>query len=212
MAVIPLPPLPPRATLTGAAVALGLAGWSLACAGWMRPPYGEEFSAAGLADERVYYAQRSGRRNPITLGDFLDLRDGWASQGVRLGEPAAGGIRQLLAGDLVRVELPAGSVEVHAVIDPAVRPGVLCMPIGAGHTDYGRYAQGRGANVMSLVGATPVEGTSALARASTLVRVTRVGEGRLVRFGRRYEGGEEEVIPVGWAPMDLTRPDREARV
>jgi anaerobic selenocysteine-containing dehydrogenase len=115
-------------------------------------------------------------------------------------------------GDLVRVESPAGSVEVHAVIDPAVRPGVLCMPIGAGHTDYGRYAQGRGANVMSLVGATPVEGTSALARASTLVRVTRVGEGRLVRFGRRYEGGEEEVIPVGWAPMDLTRPDREARV
>jgi hypothetical protein len=44
------------------------------------------------------------------------------------------------------------------------------------------------------------------------VRITRVSEGSLVRFGRRYEGGEEEVIPVGWAPMDTTRPDREARV
>jgi arabinofuranosyltransferase len=101
MAVIPLPPWPARATLTGAALALGVAGWSLACAGWMRPPYGEEFSVAGLADERAYYTQRSGRRNPITLGDYLDLRDGWAGQGLRLGKQAAGGFRQLLAGDLV---------------------------------------------------------------------------------------------------------------
>jgi anaerobic selenocysteine-containing dehydrogenase len=115
-------------------------------------------------------------------------------------------------GDVVRVESPTGSVEVHAVIDPAVRPGVVSMPIGLGHTDYGRYAQGRGANVMALVGATQVEGTSASAWAATRVRITRVGEGTLVRFGRRYEGGEEEVIPVGWAPMDTTRPDREARV
>jgi anaerobic selenocysteine-containing dehydrogenase len=115
-------------------------------------------------------------------------------------------------GDLLRVESPTGSVEVHAVIDPAVRPGVVAMPIGLGHTDYGRYAQGRGANAMALVGATQVEGTSASAWASTRVRITRIGEGTLVRFGRRYEGGEEEVIPVGWAPMDTTRPDREARV
>jgi anaerobic selenocysteine-containing dehydrogenase len=115
-------------------------------------------------------------------------------------------------GDLVRVESPTGSVEVHAVIDPAVRPGVVAMPIGLGHTDYGRYAQGRGANVMALVGSTQVEGTTASAWAASRVRITRVGEGSLVRFGRRYEGGEEEVIPVGWAPMDTTRPDREARV
>ncbi|MGE0159468.1 MAG: molybdopterin dinucleotide binding domain-containing protein, partial [Gemmatimonadales bacterium] len=114
--------------------------------------------------------------------------------------------------DVLRVESPTGSVEVHAVIDPAVRPGVVSMPVGYGHTDYGRYAQGRGANVMTLLGSAQVEGTSAPARAATRVRVTRVGEGELVRFGRRYEGGEEEVIPVGWAPMDTTRPDREARV
>jgi anaerobic selenocysteine-containing dehydrogenase len=115
-------------------------------------------------------------------------------------------------GDRLRVESPTGSVEVHAVIDPAVRPGVVSMPIGHGHVDYGRYAQGRGANVMALLGATQVAGTSASAWAATRVRVTRLGEGELVRFGRRYEGGEEELIPVGWAPMDTTRPDGEARV
>ena len=115
-------------------------------------------------------------------------------------------------GDRLQVESPTGSVEVHAVIDPAVRPGVVSMPIGNGHVDYGRYAQGRGANVMTLLGATQVAGTSAPAWAATRVRITRLGEGALVRFGRRYEGGEEEVIPVGWAPMDTSRPDRETRV
>jgi len=114
--------------------------------------------------------------------------------------------------DLLRVDSPAGSIEVHAVIDPAVRPGVVSIPLGHGFASNGRYAQGRGANVMALIGSTLVEGTSASARASTRVRITRLGEGELVRFGRRYQGGEEEVIPVGWAPMDTTRPSREARV
>jgi anaerobic selenocysteine-containing dehydrogenase len=110
-------------------------------------------------------------------------------------------------GDRLAVESPVGGVEAHAVLDPAVRPGVVSMPMGHGHQAYGRYAQGRGANVMALVAATPVDGTSAPAWASTRVRITRLGEGELVRFGRSYEDmGAHEVLPVGWAPHDTTRP------
>jgi hypothetical protein len=68
---------------------------------------------------------------------------------------------------------------------------------------------------MALVGATLVEGTSAPAWASTRVRITRIGPGQLVRFGRSYQaGGEHGVIPVGWAPHDTSRPprNREASV
>ena len=113
-------------------------------------------------------------------------------------------------GDLVALESPAGRVEVHAVVDPAVRPGTVGMPMGHGHQAYGRYAEGRGANVMTLVSATPVEGTAAPAWASTRVSITRLGPGRLVRFGRAYQaGGEHEMIPVGWAPQDTSRPARD---
>jgi anaerobic selenocysteine-containing dehydrogenase len=81
-------------------------------------------------------------------------------------------------GDSLRVTSAAGSVEAQAVLDPAVRPGVIGMPLGQGHTQYGRYAQGRGANPL-------------------------LGPGDLARMGRSYsDGGAGERIPVGWAPHD----------
>jgi hypothetical protein len=110
------------------------------------------------------------------------------------------GVRE---GDLVRMTSPTGEIEAKAVIDPAVRPGVIGVPLGQGHADYGRYARGRGANPMDLLGSLEVEGTRSPAWAATRVRLQRLGPGRLARFGRSYEQrGEGEAIPVGWAPQD----------
>jgi hypothetical protein len=91
---------------------------------------------------------------------------------------------------------------------------VVSVPLGHGHSQYGRYAEGRGANVLTLVGGELVDGTSAPAWAATRVQVERIGEGELVRFGRSYEDmGHEEVIPVGWAPHEpLRRTDTEKSV
>jgi anaerobic selenocysteine-containing dehydrogenase len=106
-------------------------------------------------------------------------------------------------GDSLRVTSAAGSVEAQAVLDPAVRPGVIGMPLGQGHTQYGRYAQGRGANPLDLVGPARVDDTSAPAWAGTRVSVERLGPGDLARMGRSYsDGGAGERIPVGWAPHD----------
>jgi anaerobic selenocysteine-containing dehydrogenase len=115
-------------------------------------------------------------------------------------------------GDLIRIESPTGSIEALAGLDATVRPDVICIPFGHGHKDFGRYAQGRGANVMNLIGSEQVDGTSASAWAATRVQVERIGEGRLVRFGRAHEemGGEGEVIPAGWAPHDTSRAARTA--
>lgn len=109
-------------------------------------------------------------------------------------------------GDLVRLTSPQGSIELHAVVDPGARPGVIGVPVGHGYRQYGRYAEGRGANVFDLVGDALVDGTSAPAWAATRVSVERIGEGELVRFGRSYaDMGHEEVIPVGWAPHEPLR-------
>ena len=111
-------------------------------------------------------------------------------------------------GDHLRLTSAAGTVEAQAVIDPAVRPGVVGMPLGHGHREYGRYARGRGANPFDLVGRLQVDGTSASAWAATRVRIERLGPGDLARSGRSYEEpGEGERIPVGWASQDTGRED-----
>ena len=111
-------------------------------------------------------------------------------------------------GDHLRIESSTGSVEAQAVVDPAARPGVVGMPLGQGHREYGRYAQGRGANPLDLVGRLQVDDTSAPAWAATRVRIERLGPGDLVRYGRSYsDQSEGERIPVGWAPQDTGGED-----
>jgi len=64
-------------------------------------------------------------------------------------------------GDRLRITSAAGAVEAQAVLDPTVRPGLIGIPRGQGHSEYGRYAQGRGTNPLDLVGRGFVDDTSA---------------------------------------------------
>ena len=58
-------------------------------------------------------------------------------------------------GDLVVLQSPFGAVSAPVWISPAIRPGVLAVPTGQGHTAFGRYAQGRSFNAFDLLGAKP---------------------------------------------------------
>ncbi len=79
-------------------------------------------------------------------------------------------------GDLVRVQSAHGAIEAPAFIHPAAIPGVVSMAIGGGHTHYGRYASGRGANPLSIL-------SSSVTTGSTRVKVTRlIEEGKLIQF------------------------------
>jgi len=115
---------------------------------------------------------------------------------------------KLTNGDWLKLQSPNGSMEFQVVIDPAVRPGTVGVPLGSGYQDYGRYARGRGSNPMNLVGNLLVDGTSEAAWASTRVRIERIGPGQIARFGKSYEQkGEGENIPVGWAPHETDREE-----
>jgi molybdopterin-containing oxidoreductase family iron-sulfur binding subunit len=78
-------------------------------------------------------------------------------------------------GDVVRVSSPHGAVEVPAKVYPGVRRDVAAMPIGQGHTAYGRSARGRGANVLDLLAGDATDPAGALAFCSTRVTLARTG-------------------------------------
>ncbi len=74
----------------------------------------------------------------ITWGGWLEIHP----------ETAAG--LDIRSGDVLEVSSAFGTVEVPAIPIPTVRPGTLAMPIGQGHTAYGRFADGRPANPLHL--------------------------------------------------------------
>ena len=79
-------------------------------------------------------------------------------------------------GDVLEVESPAGSVRVPALIYPAIRPGVVAIPIGQGHTAYGRYARDRGVNPIHIVETLIDDQSGDLAWAATRVKLKATGE------------------------------------
>ncbi|MDX1396833.1 MAG: molybdopterin dinucleotide binding domain-containing protein, partial [Gemmatimonadota bacterium] len=84
-------------------------------------------------------------------------------------------------GDVVRVESPAGAIEAPAYLYEGIRADTVAIPLGQGHTAYGRSAAGRGANPLDLLAPNADPGSGALAFAGTTVTVTATGErGRLV--------------------------------
>ncbi|HSF22973.1 MAG TPA: molybdopterin dinucleotide binding domain-containing protein, partial [Blastocatellia bacterium] len=86
----------------------------------------------------------------------------------------------LADGDLVEVTTINGSVRAPAILYPAIRPDTVAMPFGQGHTSYGRYARGRGANPASLLGGS----FRGRGEETIQARVTRVGgEVEIIRFG-----------------------------
>jgi anaerobic selenocysteine-containing dehydrogenase len=109
---------------------------------------------------------------------------------VELDPKTAAGLH-VANGDTVRVESAHGSIDAPAYVHPGAIPGVVSMPIGDGHTYYGRYASGRGANPLSILAPVYEKSTGALVMGGTRVKVSRVGDRK------------------GWT--QFSTPDREER-
>ena len=100
--------------------------------------------------------------------------------------PATAASLGLREGDIVEVASTAGSLRGAVLPYEGIRPDVVAMPVGQGHTDYGRYASGRGADPLGLLADKEDEKTGAFAWAATRVRVTPTGERvQLIKTGGR---------------------------
>ena len=84
-------------------------------------------------------------------------------------------------GDPLTIRNAYGEINVPAYITPHVHKGIVAVPAGQGHTAYGRYAQGVGQNVMTLLPNMTAKGADALAYLSVTVTIMRgVGTYKMV--------------------------------
>ena len=90
-------------------------------------------------------------------------------------DPQTAELLGVVNGDEVRVTSSSGSIEAPVYVHPAAIPGVLSMAMGQGHVDYGRYASGRGANPLRLIGDAREEKTGAPAFGAVWVSIEKLG-------------------------------------
>jgi anaerobic selenocysteine-containing dehydrogenase len=69
--------------------------------------------------------------------------------------PATAKKAGLRAGDAAVIETPRGRAKVRVHLYDGIRPGLIAMPRGLGHTAYDKYLADKGVNVNELIG--PVE-------------------------------------------------------
>ena len=78
-------------------------------------------------------------------------------------------------GDVVSVTSPHGSLQVPLLRYPGIRPGVVAISMGGGHTAMGRFADGNGVNPMTLLPAAVEQPSGALVYTATRVTIEPTG-------------------------------------
>ncbi len=84
-------------------------------------------------------------------------------------------------GEMLEVASPHGTLTAPAFLYPGIRPDTVALPLGQGHTVYGRFAKGRGANPIALLPpeVDPVSGGRAWFGTRVTLRKT-AAQGRLI--------------------------------
>ncbi len=93
-------------------------------------------------------------------------------------------------GEIVALTTPHGTIRASVYVYAGIRPDTLAMPLGLGHTEYGRYAKGRGVNALDLIGSA--DGQGFLPYVGTRVSVALTGDYRQLA---RCDGNPRQLGP-----------------
>ncbi len=87
-------------------------------------------------------------------------------------------------GDVIKVESEHGALEVKAYLIKGIHPDAISIPLGQGHTEYGRYAKNRGVNPLKILKRITDAKTGELAMYATRVKVSKTGkQDVIIRLG-----------------------------
>ena len=84
--------------------------------------------------------------------------------------------RGIKEGDVIEISSARGTITALAMPNPATPPDTVSVPFGQGHRDAGRYASGRGSNVLAILDAVHDEGTGSLAWSANKVSIRATGD------------------------------------
>jgi anaerobic selenocysteine-containing dehydrogenase len=87
-------------------------------------------------------------------------------------------------GDVIKITSASGTLEVPVYIYKGIHTDVVAVPMGQGHTQYGRYAKDRGVNPLKILDPGADSRTGELALYGTRVTLAATGRaGRMVKMG-----------------------------
>ena len=98
-------------------------------------------------------------------------------------------------GDIVEVRTSAGFARAPAYLNSAMRPDTIAVPLGQGHTAYGRNAIGRGINALDMLDGTLDGRSGALAYVGASATLTATGErGKLVILQGSHSDHDRQIM------------------
>ena len=100
---------------------------------------------------------------------------------------------EVKSNDIVEVRSQYGAIEAPVYVNRGTPPGTVCIPVSQGHSAFGRYAENRGTNVMSILAPLTDPNTGALAYNATRVKVTKTDRQRTLP---KFEGVVEALPAV----------------
>ncbi|HKA23927.1 MAG TPA: molybdopterin-dependent oxidoreductase [Candidatus Eisenbacteria bacterium] len=114
-------------------------------------------------------------------------------------------------GDVLAIDTGSAKVELPVAINPLMRNDVIAVPTGYGHTEYGRYAQGRGVNLFDFLPAAEDASSGGRAFLATKVEVTKTGKPwTLIHTGgpgRQADRAVARAIPLTLAGAPAGAPE-----
>ena len=166
--------------------------------------YGPEVSDGQVVAEEVRLGVLADELGLDPTPELSDLQARILNHDPDLAAPASAWTPP--AGDVLRVTSSSGSVEVKAFVFPGIHPDCIAIPLGQGHTEYGRYAKGVGVNPYRILDPKFDAKTGELATFATDVQVAKVADrgpivtlahGKLVlENGSNSQAGRELVKTV----------------
>lgn len=113
-------------------------------------------------------------------------------------------------GDIIEITSRSGSIKTQAYLFPGIHPDAIAVPVGYGHQGMGRYANGTGANVYSMLDPVFDDKTGDLAFNETNVKIAQSGERVILVKDEGAAGGSQAHmrIAVQW-PVDRVDYSKE---